>query len=297
MARATLGEPMGGQHAVLLYSLQGDKGAPVLPATPIGIAPIRVTAQSGKRAIPVLGNHQVGFIRPGGAQYGFNFTNIQVQNKAFFVDCCQRVGQLLQWFTLGVGFVDDDDPAVKWAHAIQDCKVGQYDLSLQAGDGSGLLVAGFTGVGGLATEVNTLEAANAAEQPFAEFDAVVNLDGSPCECRSFQAAVNHHVAVRWVLRGEPPLMFKRGWAHQREGIEEVTGSVSRYAPSGLDFLGEESVSYPLALLLEDVAGSGNSMGITATDAEFTEESIEVDPGMESDLIFTNPFLAKGLVIS
>jgi len=294
---AVAGEPLQSRHVVWLYSKQAAKGTPVTPATAIGISPLRVRSASGLRAIKGMGSAHPLFLKPGGASAPFSPSNVLVQNTDFLTDCCVRNAQgVLEWFTLAAGYRDDAESPVQWAWQIQDCKVHQFGMRLEGSeDGSGLLGLDFSGVGGLITDVSTLAPANASEEPFAEWEAVLTRGGASHEARSFSATCDHNVKVKWVIHGSAPAVFKRGWTYQVEGDQDVSGEVSRFAKSGINLQADTIAGSDLVLALTDIGGSGNALTLTTSGSKYSEEEQSSDPG--GDLVFTLPFLATGISIA
>lgn len=295
MALAT--EVLQGRHAVWAYSKQTVKGTPVTPATLIGISALRARSKSGQRAIPVLGAFTPQFIKPGGAAAEVSPSNIILQLKTFLSDCCVRdaAGQLA-WFTLACGYRDDDTVPAKWAWQIQDCKVHQFDLGLEAGDGGNPLEFGFQATGGLITEVSTLApVTDATNVPWAVYEAVLTKGGSPHEARSFRMTVNHNVSVKWVLAGAAPASFKRGWKYQVEGQQAIDGEVQRYVKSGINMQADTLSGSDLVLALTAIGGGGNNMTVTCGTAQYGEEEIAAE--IEGDIVYSCPFVAKTLAIA
>ncbi len=168
-------------------------------------------------------------------------------------------------------------------------------LEVAIGDGSNLLMLSFSGVGGLITEVTSLDPVGVTAMPFGEFECILTKGGGAHPAKSFRLAVANNVRQRRGIRGSAPASFKRGFIDQPEGQEEVTGEVVRYVKSGLDMQAASMSGSDLVLTCADLATGTNTLVITATDAQYGAERIA--PSMEDDILYTTPFEATGVTFA
>jgi len=288
-------DALQGRHAVWLYSVQSKLGTPVTPATPLGLGTGSIDSQSGQRPLYGLGNWRPLFIKPGGSQVAFD-GQVAVCSSGFLIECCSRdANGSLPYFTLALGYKDDADSPTRWAMQVQDCKIAQMELSLDSGDGSNLLMLSFSGVGGLITEVTSLDPVDVTAMPFGEFECILTKGGEPHPAKSFRLAVANNVRQRRGIPGSAPTRFERGFIDQPEGQEEVTGEVVRYVRSGLDMQAASMSGSDLVLSCADLATRTNTLVITATDAQYGAERIT--PSMEDDILYTTPFNATGVTFA
>lgn len=288
------GQPLSAHHAVLLYSVQVEQGVPVTPATAFGIieAP-NETSQSGIRPFWSLGDDHFILAKPGVAQQTVNTGNVTLQNSDFLLNCCVRTNKSLPWITIGIGY--KDDAGTMWAKQIPDCKVGQMEITWDAGGADAAPIIGSFTIEsiGVVTEIATLSPANLSDQPLDQFEGVVTRGGAAHECQSFRLSVNQNLRKVTPLYGTAPVTGKRLPKYLKEGREEISGQVVRYAKSGINMQADTIASSTLAVALTDIAGAGNTIGFSLATSYYTEEQI----GLGEDILFTCPYIARTLTIS
>lgn len=289
MASAT--EPMKGRHGVLLYSAQSSKGTAVTPATAVGLASVDRTSDSGMTPVYGLGSPNALFFKPGVARVDFNISIAQLQTKAFLEQAVRTSG-VLPYFTLGCGF--DPDSGTSYAAQIQDCKIHSFDF---AADQGGPASCSFTGVGGAITDLTSLSAANLSETPLWFYEGVMLKGGSAYEINGIRVNVNHNVDVQSVIPGAAPSSFKRGWSYQTEGLEVVTGEITRFTRSSINLQGDTISDFALQIAFTDIAGgmTPNSLTLALADAKFGAETQRMSP--DGDIVWTTPFMAKTWSVS
>jgi hypothetical protein len=177
---------------------------------------------------------------------------------------------------------------------VQDCKIGSYDLSLEAG---GLLSATVNGTGGLITALSAGAMSNIAADPLAWYEFSITRGGSAYDTvRSFRFSVNHNVDVQPTIRASPAA-FKRGWDFQTEGNIAVTGEITRFIRSGVDLQANTQAGVAMVLAGVDIAGGGSPNSITATFAGVKLGAETFAGEIEGDLMWTQPFTATSVVLS
>jgi hypothetical protein len=255
----------------------------------MGIVGFDNTNEGDLRAIFNIGQPEAVFLKPGNNQVPFQINIDSVQNLLFLLKAVRTSGSL-PWLTLGLGY--KDDLGVRWAQQIQDCKIHSFDLDLEA---TGMLRASVSGVGGLITELTTLDPAQLTQMPYMGYEAIMQRGGSAFPVRTFRMSANHNVDVQYVIRGAAPSSFQRGWEHQTEGSINVSGEVTRFARSAVNFQATTLALSTLRLLVTDINEAQRSLDIQATNAGFGSERQGVSP--EGDYTFTLPYIAKGFSLT
>jgi len=288
---AISGEPIKGRHGLLLYSAQTVQGTPVTPATAAGIASWDVTVDADLRPVYTLGRPEPLFLKPGIAKTDFSLNLSSVQTVDL-IALAQRSSGVLPWVTFGFGYKLDD--GTKEAKQVQDCKLHQLQLSLEAG---GFLTAQLSGVGGLVSDLTTLDPADLAPAPFMSYEAVFTKGGSAYKLKNFSLSVDHNVAVETCIPGAAKTSFKRGWDFQTEGQLNISGELTRYAKSGVNLHADTLSDFELQLVCTDIAGGGspNSCTLVIEGAKFGSEKLSISP--DGDFVASTPFLATGFSIS
>jgi hypothetical protein len=196
---STATQPHKGRHLFALYSVQGSgQGTATAAVTGIGIVSPSVTSDTDLRTVYGLGTPNALFLKPGLNSVPFSLPIQSVQSSAFLLAVAQRSSGVLPWWTLGIGFAPDSGTPYGWQ--VQDCKIGSYDLSLEAG---GLLSATVNGTGGLITALSAGAMSNIAADPLAWYEFSITRGGSAYDTvRSFRFSVNHNVDVQPTIRAK-----------------------------------------------------------------------------------------------
>lgn len=283
---AVAGEPLAGRHMVALYSTQVSQATGVTPATSPGIVSFDLTLDADMRVVRTIGQAAPLFLKPGVAVSQWSLNVEAVQTKAV-LELAERTSGVLPWITWGFGA--DYDSGTSHAFQVIDCKVGQLDLSCEAG---GLLTASLSGPGGLASDLTTLAMANLSETPMMSYECVITKGGSAYIGRSFRMSVNHNLAVESRLHGSAPSTFKRGWSYITEGPEDITGEFVRFDKSGINMHADTISDFSLVATFTDIAGgmTPNTITVTLSNCKFGSERFagEVD-GIAT---YATPFVAK-----
>jgi hypothetical protein len=261
----------------------------VTPATAAGIASWDVTIDGDLRPVYALGRPEPLFLKPGITRTDFSISISHVQTAALLA-YTQRTSGVLSYLTFGFGYRLDD--GTKEAKQVQDCKIHQVQLGLEAG---GYLTAQLTGVGGLISDVTSLDPADLAPTPFMSYEAICTKGGSAYKLKSFSLSVDHNVAVETCIPGATKASFKRGWDHQTEGQLAITGELTRYANSGVNLHADTLSSFTIALVCTDISGGGNTLTVSVSGAKFGSEKMSLSP--EGDYQVSVPFMATGFTIS
>jgi hypothetical protein len=288
---AVAGEPITGRHLVALYSSQVSQGTAVTPATSPGIVSFDLTLDSDMRPMFTIGQAAVLFLKPGVATSQWALNVLAVQTKAVLL-LAQRASGVLPWITWGFGA--DYDSGTSHAFQVQDCKVGQLDVAFEAG---GPLTANLSGPGGLSTDVTSLAMANLSETPMMSYEAVQTVGGSAYIAQAFRLSVNHNLEVRPRIHGAAPSTFKRGWSYITEGMEEITGEITRFDKSAVNMHGDTIADGAMVVTFTDIVGGGSPTTITFTFAGVKRGSERFAGEVDGIATYTTPFQAKTLVIS
>lgn len=291
MADASVGEPLVGRHQACLYSAQVAQGTAVTPATSAGIVNFEMTSDADLRSIFNIGSPNAKFNKPGINRVNFSISNVAVQTKAI-LERAVRASGVLPWTTFGFGY--DDDASTNYAFQVQDCKVGQLDLALDAG---GLLTATLAGTGGLITDLSTFTMAHLAQTPMMSYEGVFTKGGAAYILRNFRMSVNHNLSVDPVIAGAAPSTFKRGWKYITEGNEAITGEVTRFAKSSANLQANTLTDFAMVLTCTDIVGgmSPTTITITLTDAQWGSERYAGE--IDGVATFTTQFIAKSFTIA
>jgi hypothetical protein len=289
MADASVGNPLGYRHAVVLWSAQTVQGTAVTPASSGGIATARRTKQTGNVSYRGPGSPN-RMTRKGGmtsTEWDLRFPAVQSGMKTLLQKGVRTSG-VLPFFTLGLGYKDDVTPtANKDADQIQDCKVSRLRLGLDCSNGHAPLTADLSGIGGLITDLTSLSPVNNTSTPFWSYEGVFTKAAAAYELRSFEVNIDHNLKADAAIRGAAPGSFLRGWSYLTEKAEMITGQISRYTAPGFNVQADAIPAGDLLLVLTNVVDA-TTLTITLTDCTFGDEEKSED---ENGIFWSFPFEA------
>lgn len=290
---ATSPDPMKGRHATILYSAQSVQGTAVTPATSVGICSFEVTSDTGMQQIFTLGQAAALYNMPGILTVPWSIEILHLQTETLIARALRSSG-IVPWSTFGFGHIDDAGTIYAWQ--VADCKINQLEFGLEAG---GTMRASISGTGGLITALTTgMTMLHIAQMPLRSYEFALTKGGSAYEKgRSFSCTLNNNIDVQPTIPGSTPATFKRGWNHQTEGHQPISGSITKYTRSTVDLQAATLTDFAMVLTGTDIVGGMTPATSTFTyaDAQFTGESLSASP--ESDILWTTPFVAKTLVVS
>lgn len=296
MADAAAGERLARRHGVVLYSAQTTYGTPVTPATSCGSCQVSWTRVSGNREMRGPGSPNRTAVKGGGTRTDWSLSwpdGVNTGCKTLLTKA-QRASGVLPLVTLGFGYSDDTATPVRSADQIQDAKATHLGFSLEAGDGqSGILTAEMSGVGGLITTLTTLAPATLATTPWTTDEAVFTKGGSAYPLRAFTLSLDHNVTPDYRIPGAAPSSFHRGHTYLTEHDETITGTITRYADSGVSLQGTTISTFAMVLALTNRVDSV-VLTLTFATVDFGEERIEIGP---DGVMYHNTFAAHTLAIT
>lgn len=281
------------RNAVVLMSAQTTWGTPVTPATAVGIVNFDVTSDTDLRDIYTLGKAGVHMFKPGFNQVDWSMNITWLQTKAFLQKAVRSSGAL-PLVTMGFGYRDDAATVYIWQ--VQDCKIGSFDLALEAG---GPVTADTTGIGRLITNLSAGSAAYLTEVPFLSYEAVLTKGGSAYESRRVRMAVDHHLQPTQVIHGTAPASLKRFFKYLPEGREEISFEIERFQKSAANLQADTLTDFAVSLAVTDIAGGGtpNAVTIALADAQFNDERLAASDDPDTPITFTTSGRAKTFAIS
>ena len=293
------GEPLEGRHGVIAYSAQTVWGTAVTPATAVGICDIEDVEDADVREIQGLGQAGAQFLTLGELREEFNIQNFLPQGEEFLVKCIRASG-VLPWLTLAIGYQDDAATPAKWTRQVQDCKVGQLEMTLESG---GLFTSSASGVGGLVTELTGVSGIapilDTTNQPFHWYEAVLTSGGSALEADSFRVSVNHNLRRKHPILGAAPgsgplLTAPRLWKYLPEGRLQIAGEVATFGKMSTDLQANTQAGVSVVLTLTS-KGSSGVITITLTGTKFGQGRLAGQ--REGELMFRYNFIATGITIA
>lgn len=288
---AVAGQPVAGRHLSCRYSSQSVYGTAVTPATSPGIVSFDVTSDAGTQSVFNIGAANSKFLKPGIATVPWSVNVLAVQTKAV-LELGERTTGTLPWLTWEFGTAFDS--GTNHAFQVQDCKVHNLEISQEAG---GFLQASLSGVGGLITDLSTVAMAHLTATPMYSYESVMLKGVAAWELRGFRMSVNHNVSVDSVIPGAASATFKRGWAYQTEGQEEVTGELTRFIRSSIDLQATTLSEFTLLLTATDIVGgmTPTTIIITLTGAKFGQERFAGT--VDGLATYTTPFSALSFTVT
>lgn len=298
MALYANGDPLPLRDGVALVSAQVSYGTAVTPATSLGAVRCNHTKQGNAQAFFGPGSANAFAIKGGSTptEWELSWEAIQAGVKPMLVRAV-RPAKVLPVFTLGLGYADDTGTPAKSADQIQDCKVGQLNMSLDASGGHGPLTANMSGLGGLVTPLTTLSPATFATGPFYSYEAVLESDdgggaaGFPV--RSFSLAVNHNLRHGYRIPGATPGSFIRGPFALVEHFENISGSISLFTRSGEDPHADTLQELDWTLTFTNLSDA-STIAITLGDLVLSNERFEMS---DEGLIWSCDYIAKTFGLS
>ncbi len=292
---AVYGEPLSMRHGVGLYSAQTTLGTAVTPATTIGPATFGHTKRSNNTSFRGPGSPNRYAVKGGMTltEWEINWAGLTSGVKTLLGKGTRTAG-LLPLITLGFGYKDDTSPTpAKSADQIQDCKVGSLELSYEAGDDHNPITGGISGIGGLITELTTLDPATDTSTPFYTYEAIALLDAGAYEMVSFNVSVNHNLNPKTAIRGAAAASFPRGPKYYLEGDEVITGSITRYRRMTVSpFADCPSAAGDLSIVLTNLCDA-TTLTLALTNLSYDNERFE---GADN-LLWSADFEATSFAIS
>lgn len=291
---AVAGEPLGRRHGVVLYSAQPTYGTAVTPATGVGIFNTSHTQHSSNTDF--RGPGSANFVARKGlstyTEWSLRSEALQTGSKTLLLKA-QRASGVIPMITLGIGYQDDAGTPGRSADQIQDCKIGSMSLGLDASSGHGPLSCELSGVGGLITVLTTLAPALLTTTPWDTSEGVVTLAGAAWALRTFTVQTNQNLSRDHVIPGVAPSTFKRGHAYLTEHDEEISGSISRYARSGVSIQADTITQQAMVVVLTNRVDSA-TLTLTFATVDLDNEKWDEDA---NGLFWSADFTAKTLVMS
>jgi hypothetical protein len=274
MANSANGEPLALRNAVVKWSAQSAYGTAIAPATSAGIA------MAGKRKLSnnlnLRGPGSANLVaRKGGSTYtewALRYAAVQSGIKTLLTKGVRASG-VLPFFTLGIGYEDDQGTSNKSADQVQDCIVNTLELALDAFSEAAPLTANLSGFGGLVTALTTVTRGTLTTTPWMSYEAVFQKEAAAYALGSFNLNVNQNVSRDYIIPGEAPASFVRGHTYATPHDEVITGSISRYTKLGhnvqADTLTEEDI-----LVVFTNLDDAETLTLTLNDVVFDNENEE-----------------------
>lgn len=295
MADGSLGEPLGRRHAVVLYSAQVSYGTAVTPATACGVWNVNHSLRSSN--ISLRGPGSPNFVaRKGGSTYtewSMRTEALQTGAKTLLTKLARSSG-VLPLITLGFGYSDDQGTPNRDADQIQDCKIGNWSVGLDVSSGHAPLTAELSGVGGLVTALTSLAPATLTSTPWMSYEGAFTKGGSAYQLRSFTAQGNHNLSRDHVIPGSTPSTFVRGHSYLTEHDETITGTLTRYAKSGVSVQASTLSQFALQLVLTGLDSGTPAITFAFATVDFDTERKEEDA---NGIFYSVDYEAKTLTVS
>jgi hypothetical protein len=291
---AVYGEPLSRRHGVGLYSAQTTLGTAVTPATTIGPATFGHTKRSNNTSFRGPGSPNRYAVKGGMTitEWEISWDGITSGVKTLLQKSTRTAG-LLPLITLGFGYKDDAGTPAKSADQIQDCKVGSLELSYEAGNDHSPISGSISGIGGLITELTTLNPALDTSTPFMTYEALALLDGAAYEMVSFNVNIDHNLNPKTAIRGAAAASFPRGPKYYLEGDEVITGSITRYRRMTVNpFADCPSATGDLSIALTNVCDA-TTLTLNLVNLSYDNERFQG----EDDLLWSADFEADTFSIS
>lgn len=289
---AVQGEPLSYRHGVCLWSAQTTYGTPVTPATSAGTVDATLTRGSGNQS----------FFGPGSATLfaqkgGLTTSDIElafraIQNggsKSLLLKAVRAAAGSLPLITFGIGEQDDTPTTpLKRAKQVQDCKVDTLSLNFDASSGHGPLTASMGIIGGLCSDLTSLVPSAITASPYYTYECALTEEGSGYEVRSLAFNLANNLRRDTVIPGATPSSFIRGHKYLTEGNIVITGSISRFVPSGQNVHANTLSERDLVITATNL-DDATTLVLTITDAVYDNERTAVS---EEGILYTYDYTAR-----
>lgn len=269
-------EPMTRRNAVALFSSQGTYGTAVTPATACGAVRASHNKQSATVDVRGPGSHNRLAAKGGAISLPWSLQIPQVQSgmKNLLLRGVRTAG-ILPLTTFGFGWKDDAGSPVRSADQIQDAKVGQLSLTINQDNAVNPISGSMSGLGGLPTELTSLNPASLTSTPWMSYEAVIQKDGSAwtTALRTFTLNVNHNLTAIFRIPTVTPVSFVRGHYALQEGNEEISGSITLWVPLGINVMAATLSRPDLSIVVTNLDDSA-TLTIALVDVIFGNENVE-----------------------
>lgn len=294
MADASLGEPLGYRHAVIMYSAETTFGTAVLPAVACGIAKASHTKHTSNASFRGPGSADL-VARKGGSTYtswSLRYDAIQVGIKTLLTKAA-RVAGIVPPITLGLGYVDDAGTPNKHIDQIAGAKIDTLELGLDASGGHGPLTGSLAGIGFPPTTVTTFTAATEVSDPWFTYEGVMTRAAAAYQVRSFSMNLANNLSRDHVIPGALPGSNVRSHKYVTEHGRDISGEFTRYEATGVNNQANAIPEFALVLVLTSLTDAG-TLTLTFGDVSVDDETIDADEGGR---FIRCPWTAKTLVVS
>ncbi len=293
MADATAGNRLARRHGVALYSAQTTWGTAVTPATSVGNALVNHTKVSGNTSHYGPGSPNRRSVSSGSSivNWEMSFPEVQTGTKTLITKGVRSSG-ILPLITLGFGYSDDVATPNRSADQIQDCKIGNVSLSLDASGGHGPLSCTLSGMGTIITALTTLAPATLTTTPWHTFEAVLTRAGAAFPVVNWSMELNHNLTADYIIPGAAPTSLRTPVTFT-EHNETITGSMSLRTRTGVSVQADCVSTFASVLTLTNVCDSV-TLTVTFAGMSFDNERLEMG---EDGLMWTVDYEAQTVTIA